>query len=84
MDDYWPCCVMYAIRKFKFYVPIYYQFDYFGWCSLKDIYLLKIGDVISERPQQMYIRVALTLTNTIEDFKEYFPLGYKKILKYKH
>lgn len=49
-----------------------YHFDYFGWCSLKDIYLLKIGDVVSERPQQMYVRVALTLTNNAEDFKELF------------
>jgi ribonucleoside-diphosphate reductase alpha chain len=47
-----------------------YQFDYFGWCSLKDIYLLKIKDEIAERPQQMYIRVALMLTNNPEDFKE--------------
>lgn len=46
-----------------------YNFDYFAWCSLKDIYLLKIGDIVSERPQQMYVRVALSLTNTPEKFK---------------
>ena len=48
-----------------------YQFDYFGWCSLKDIYLLKLpnGNVI-ERPQHMYIRVALMLTNNDADFIE--------------
>lgn len=48
-----------------------YQFDYFGWCSLKDIYLLKLpnGNVI-ERPQHMYVRVALMLTNTHVDFIE--------------
>ncbi len=48
-----------------------YHFDYFGWCSLKDIYLLKTknGQLV-ERPQQMYIRVALMITNNAEDFKE--------------
>lgn len=48
-----------------------YHFDYFGWCSLKDIYLLKTktGQLV-ERPQQMYIRVALMVTNNADDFKE--------------
>lgn len=48
-----------------------YQFDYFGWCSLKDIYLLKLDSgVIVERPQQMYVRVALMVTSNDEDFIE--------------
>jgi ribonucleoside-diphosphate reductase alpha chain len=47
-----------------------FNFDYFGWCSLKDIYLLKAGDTIVERPQQMYVRVALMTTNNDEDFIE--------------
>ena len=47
-----------------------YRFDYFGWCSLKDIYLLKIGDEITERPQHLYVRVALMVTNNPTDFKE--------------
>jgi ribonucleoside-diphosphate reductase alpha chain len=48
-----------------------FHFDYFGWSSLKDIYLLKLKDgTIVERPQQMYIRVALMVTNTPEDFIE--------------
>lgn len=47
-----------------------YRFDYFGWCSLKDIYLLKIGDEITERPQHLYIRVALMITSNPTDFKE--------------
>jgi ribonucleoside-diphosphate reductase alpha chain len=48
-----------------------YQFDYFGWCSLKDIYLLKLSNgMIVERPQHMYIRVALMITNNDQDFKE--------------
>lgn len=48
-----------------------FHFDYFGWSSLKDIYLLKLKDgTIVERPQQMYVRVALMVTNTPEDFIE--------------
>lgn len=56
-----------------------YQFDYFGWCSLKDIYLLKIGDVIAERPQQLYVRIALMVTANNEDFIEkYLDLSLQK------
>ncbi len=48
-----------------------FHFDYFGWSSLKDIYLLKTKDgTIVERPQHMYIRVALMVTKTPEDFLE--------------
>ena len=48
-----------------------FNFDYFGWCSLKDIYLLKMknGQLV-ERPQQLYVRVALMVTNTPDDFRE--------------
>ena len=57
-----------------------YQFDYFGWCSLKDIYLLKTNDgTIVERPQQLYVRVALMITENEEDFKEkYLDLSSQK------
>ena len=48
-----------------------YNFDYFGWCSLRDIYLLKDSEGnIMERPQQMYTRVALMTTKNDEDFIE--------------
>lgn len=48
-----------------------FHFDYFGWCSLKDIYLLKTKDgQLVERPQQMYIRVALMVSNNADDFRE--------------
>ena len=48
-----------------------FHFDYFGWCSLKDIYLLKTKDgQLAERPQQLYIRVALMVTNNADDFRE--------------
>ena len=57
-----------------------FNFDYFGWSSLKDIYLLKLKDgTIVERPQQMYVRVALMVTNTPEDFIEkYNDLSFQK------
>ena len=50
-----------------------YNFDYFGWRSLQEMYLLKTpeGRVI-ERPQHMYMRVALWVTNTFEEAVEYY------------
>jgi ribonucleotide reductase alpha subunit len=39
---------------------------------------LKIGDVIAERPQQMYVRIALSVTDTDEDFIEYLDLSSQK------
>lgn len=52
-----------------------YQFDYFGWKALQDVYLLKTSEGIRiERPQQMYMRVALWCTNTFEDAVNYYQL----------
>ena len=50
-----------------------YNFDYFAWRSLQEMYLLKrpTGQVI-ERPQHMYMRVALWVTDTLEQAKEYY------------
>jgi ribonucleoside-diphosphate reductase alpha chain len=50
-----------------------YNFDYFGWRSLQEMYLLKTpqGKVV-ERPQHMYMRVALWVTNTFEEAVEYY------------
>lgn len=49
------------------------NFDYFGWKSLQGMYLLKNSNgVVVERPQHMYMRVALWLTNSIEEAKEYY------------
>jgi len=50
-----------------------YNFDYFAWRSLVEMYLLKTpqGKVI-ERPQHMYMRVALWVTDTFEDAIEYY------------
>lgn len=51
-----------------------YMFDYFACSRLKEIYLLKERDEIVERPQHMYMRVALTVTETIEDAIKYYDL----------
>jgi ribonucleoside-diphosphate reductase alpha chain len=50
-----------------------YNFDYFAWRSLQEMYLLKRpnGQVI-ERPQHMYMRVALWVTNNMSDAFEYY------------
>ncbi len=38
-----------------------YLFDYFGFKTLEKGYLLKIGDRVVERPQHMFMRVALAI-----------------------
>ena len=50
-----------------------YNFDYFAWRSLSEMYLLKNpqGKVV-ERPQHMYMRVSLWVTNTYEEALEYY------------
>ena len=50
-----------------------YNFDYFAWRSLQEMYLLKLpnGKTI-ERPQHMYMRVALWVTNSFDDAIEYY------------
>ena len=48
-----------------------YNFDYFAWKSLQEMYLLKTPlGVVVERPQHMYMRVALWVTNTYEEAVE--------------
>jgi ribonucleoside-diphosphate reductase alpha chain len=50
-----------------------YNFDYFAWRSLQEMYLLKRpnGRVI-ERPQHMYMRVALWVTDNLTEALEYY------------
>jgi ribonucleoside-diphosphate reductase alpha chain len=50
-----------------------YNFDYFAWRSLQEMYLLKLsnGKVI-ERPQHMYMRVALWVTKSFEEAVDYY------------
>jgi ribonucleoside-diphosphate reductase alpha chain len=50
-----------------------YNFDYFAWRSLQEMYLLKTSDGVAiERPQHMYMRVSLWVTKTFEDAVEYY------------
>jgi ribonucleoside-diphosphate reductase alpha chain len=50
-----------------------YNFDYFAWRSLQEMYLLKRpnGKVV-ERPQHMYMRVALWVTNSFTEAVDYY------------
>ena len=50
-----------------------YNFDYFAWRSLQEMYLLKLpnGKVI-ERPQHMYMRVAIWITKTLDEAVNYY------------
>jgi ribonucleoside-diphosphate reductase alpha chain len=50
-----------------------YNFDYFAWRSLQEMYLLKLpsGKTI-ERPQHMYMRVAIWVTKSFEEAVEYY------------
>ena len=52
-----------------------YLFDYFGFKTLERAYLLKVGDTIVERPQHMWMRVAITLHgDNLEKVKETYDL----------
>lgn len=51
------------------------NFDYFGWRSLKEMYLLKTSEGVTiERPQHMYLRVALWVTDSFDDAQEFYQL----------
>ena len=58
-----------------------YNFDYFAWRSLQEMYLLKKsnGKTI-ERPQHMYMRVALWTTNTFEEAVDYYKSLSKQLI----
>lgn len=50
-----------------------YNFDFFAWRTLQEMYLLKDENGNSiERPQHMYLRVALWVTNSLKEAKEYY------------
>lgn len=51
-----------------------FLFDYFGWNRVKSVYLIKSDIEIIERPQHMYMRVAITCNKTIEEAIEYYHL----------
>ena len=50
-----------------------YNFDYFAWRSLQEMYLLKRPNGVTvERPQHMYMRIALWVTDTFVEAVEYY------------
>jgi ribonucleoside-diphosphate reductase alpha chain len=50
-----------------------YNFDYFAWRSLFEMYLLKTPEGVTvERPQHMYMRVALWVTKSFDEAIEYY------------
>ena len=56
-----------------------YTFDYFGFKTLERSYLLKINGKIIERPQQLFMRVALGIHgNDIKDALQTYDLMSKK------
>ena len=58
-----------------------YNFDYFAWRSLQEMYLLKTPKGFTiERPQHMYMRVALWVTNSFEDAVEYYNSLSKQLI----
>jgi ribonucleoside-diphosphate reductase alpha chain len=50
-----------------------FTFDFFAWRSLREMYLLKTPEGVTvERPQHMYMRVAVWVTNTVDDAIRYY------------
>jgi ribonucleoside-diphosphate reductase alpha chain len=50
-----------------------YNFDYFAWRSLQEMYLLKRPNGVTvERPQHMYMRIALWVTDNFVEAVEYY------------
>jgi ribonucleoside-diphosphate reductase alpha chain len=58
-----------------------YNFDYFAWRSLQEMYLLKRPNGLPiERPQHMYMRVALWVTKNFENAVEYYNSLSKQLI----
>jgi ribonucleoside-diphosphate reductase alpha chain len=58
-------------------------FDYFAWMALANIYLLKNpkGEIV-ERPQFMYMRMALWLSDTFEECREIYDYVSKHLISF--
>lgn len=51
------------------------KFDYFGWKALEGTYLLRNSNgVVVERPQHMFMRIAIWLTNNFDDAMDYYDM----------
>jgi len=57
-----------------------FSFDYFGFRTLERSYLLKVNGEIVERPQDMYMRVAIAIAgndhNEVKELYDLLSLGY--------
>jgi ribonucleoside-diphosphate reductase alpha subunit len=51
-----------------------YDFSYFGWKTLEKSYLLKVNDKIVERPQHLYMREAIAVSDTLEEVIETYQM----------
>jgi ribonucleoside-diphosphate reductase alpha chain len=52
-----------------------FNFDYFGIVTLADKYLTHVGDKVAERPQHLFMRVALAICGSdLKDVKELYDL----------
>jgi ribonucleoside-diphosphate reductase alpha subunit len=50
-----------------------FKFDYFAWRSLNEMYLTKTSKGVQiERPQHMYMRVAIWVTESFDEAVEYY------------
>lgn len=57
-----------------------YNFDYFGFKTLERAYLMKIGNKVIERPQHMFMRVALGIHgNDIKDALQTYDMMSNKL-----
>ncbi len=70
----------YVMNNFRIYQEIIdysrdYDIDYFGYKTLERAYLLKVNDTIVERPQHMWLRVAIAIhLNDADKIKESYDL----------
>lgn len=57
-----------------------FEFDYFGYKTLERSYLLKVNGEVVERPQDMFMRVAVAVAgddlNEIKELYDHLSLGY--------
>lgn len=59
------------------------KFNFFAWKALQNTYLLKNSNgKLVERPQYMYLRIALWLTNTFEECEDTYNELSKQLISY--
>ena len=68
----------YNLNKLCEYTRDYY-FDYFGFKTLEKSYLIKINEVTIERPQHLWLRVAIGIHGQLDSEEENLPDVYRKV-----